>query len=107
MEHIVIIGNGIAGVSVAKNVRKLSDCKITIISSETEYFFSRTALMYVFMGHMKFEHLKPYENDFWKKNNINLIFNEVQEVKTEQNLITFIDQSSLKYDKLVIATGSK
>ena len=31
MEHIVIIGNGIAGVSVAKNVRKLSDCKITII----------------------------------------------------------------------------
>ncbi|MBC7494541.1 MAG: FAD-dependent oxidoreductase [Flavobacterium sp.] len=107
MEHIVIIGNGIAGVSVAKNVRKLSDCKITIISSETEYFFSRTALMYVFMGHMKFEHLKPYENDFWKKNNINLNFNEVIEVNTEQNLVAFIDKSSLKYDKLVIATGSK
>ena len=107
MEHIVIIGNGIAGVSVAKNVRKLSNCKITIISSETEYFFSRTALMYVFMGHMKFEHLKPYENDFWKKNNINLNFNEVIEVNTEQNLVELIDKSSLKYDKLVIATGSK
>ncbi len=29
--------------------------------------------MYVFMGHMKFEHTQPYENDFWKKNNINLV----------------------------------
>ena len=107
MEHVVIIGNGIAGVTLARNLRKLSDHKITIISSESEYFFSRTALMYVFMGHMKFEHLKPYENDFWKKNNINLIQKEVINVKTEQNLITFADKSSLNYDKLVIATGSK
>ena len=56
MEHIVIVGNGIAGVTLARNLRKLSNKKITIISSETEYFFSRTALMYIFMGHMKFQH---------------------------------------------------
>ena len=70
MEHIVIIGNGISGVTLARNIRKLSDKKITIISSESKYFFSRTALMYVFMGHIKFEHTQPYENDFWKKNNM-------------------------------------
>ena len=64
MEHIVIIGNGISGVTLARNIRKLSDKKITLISSENEYFFSRTALMYVFMGHIKFEHTQPYENDF-------------------------------------------
>ncbi|GAL80877.1 nitrite reductase probable subunit [Algibacter lectus] len=50
MEHIVIIGNGISGVTAARHIRKLSDKKITIISAETEYFFSRTALMYVYMG---------------------------------------------------------
>ena len=70
MEHVVIIGNGIAGVTAARHIRKLSDKKITIISAESEYFFSRTALMYVYMGHMKFEHTQPYENHFWKKNNI-------------------------------------
>ena len=107
MEHVVIIGNGVAGVTAAKNLRKLSTSTITIISSESKYFFSRTALMYVFMGHMKFNHIEPYESNFWKKNNINLIQKEVIEVKTNQNLILFQDNSSLKYDKLVIATGSK
>ena len=60
MENIVIIGNGISGVTLARHIRKNSNHQITIISSETEYFFSRTALMYVFMGHMKFEHTQPY-----------------------------------------------
>ncbi|MDP4988803.1 MAG: NAD(P)/FAD-dependent oxidoreductase, partial [Polaribacter sp.] len=50
MEHIVIIGNGIAGVTAARHIRKKSDKKITIISGEHPYFFSRTALMYVYMG---------------------------------------------------------
>ena len=70
MEHIVIIGNGISGVTAARHIRKSSNKKITIVSAESKYFFSRTALMYVYMGHMKFEHTQPYENWFWKKNNI-------------------------------------
>lgn len=107
MQHIVIIGNGIAGVTVARNIRKLSQNRITIISSESEYFFSRTALMYVFMGHMKFEHLYPYEKFFWKKNRIELIYNEVIEVKPNQKQLILKDKSILNYDKLVIATGSK
>jgi len=107
MEHIVIIGNGISGVTVARNIRKLSDKKITLISSESEYFFSRTALMYVFMGHLKFEHTQPYENDFWKKNNIDLIFNHVVNVDADEKKLFFKDDSSLSFDKLVIASGSK
>ena len=107
MEHIVIIGNGISGVTLARHIRKLSDKKITIISSESEYFFSRTALMYVFMGHMKFEHTKPYEDFFWKKNRIELKKALVQSVDTVGKKVVFEDQSSLTYDKLVIATGSK
>jgi NAD(P)H-nitrite reductase large subunit len=107
MEHIVIIGNGISGVTLARHIRKLSDKKITIISTETEFFFSRTALMYVFMGHMKFEHTQPYENDFWKKNRIELKKGLVQEVDTNNKKLVFDDKSTLLYDKLVIATGSK
>jgi len=59
MEHIVIIGNGIAGVTAARHIRKLSDKKITLISAETDHFFSRTALMYVYMGHMRWNSRKP------------------------------------------------
>ena len=107
MEHIVIIGNGISGVTAARNIRKLSNKEITIISAESEYFFSRTALMYVYMGHMKFHHTQPYENDFWSKNSINLIFNCIVHVDTHQKIIHFKDQSTIAFDKLIIASGSK
>lgn len=107
MEHIVIIGNGISGVTLARHIRKLSNKKITIISAESEHFFSRTALMYVFMGHMKYEHIKPYEDYFWKKNKINLVHKYVNHVDTNSKNVIFSDETLLPYDKLVIASGSK
>ena len=72
MGHIVIVGNGISGVTAARHIRKLSNHRITIISGESDYFFSRTALMYVYMGHMSFENTQPYEPHFWTKNRIDL-----------------------------------
>lgn len=107
MEHIVIIGNGISGVTAARHIRKLSDKKITIVSAETDYFFSRTALMYVYMGHMKFEHTQPYENWFWKKNRIELKKGYVAQVNDAAKELVFSDGGTMKYDKLIIATGSK
>ncbi|GAL70370.1 NAD(P)/FAD-dependent oxidoreductase [Jejuia pallidilutea] len=106
-EHIVIIGNGISGVTAARHIRKLSDKKITIVSAETEYFFSRTALMYVYMGHMKFEHTQPYENWFWKKNKIHLKKGFVKQIETKSKTLHFAEGDTLEYDKLIIATGSK
>lgn len=107
MENIVIIGNGIAGVTLARHIRKKSNSKITIVSSESEFFFSRTALMYVFMGHMKFEHTQSYENHFWKKNNINLVQALVTAVVPETKEIVLQHKERIAYDKLVLATGSK
>ena len=73
MKRILIIGNGITGITAARNIRKLSDHHITVISCETDHFYSRTALMYIYMGHMKYHHTKPYEDWFWKKNRIDLV----------------------------------
>ncbi|MFY7670443.1 NAD(P)/FAD-dependent oxidoreductase [Tenacibaculum sp. MEBiC06402] len=107
MEHIVIIGNGISGVTAARHIRKLSDKKITIISSETPHFFSRTALMYIYMGHMKFENTKPYEDWFWKKNRIELKQARVASIDTKNKNLILENNESFAYDKLIIATGSK
>ena len=107
MEHIVIIGNGISGVTAARHIRKGSDKKITIVSAETDFFFSRTALMYVYMGHMKFEHTQPYEDWFWKKNGINLKKGYVKTIESTSKTLHFEEGDSLIYDKLIIATGSK
>lgn len=106
-KHIVIIGNGISGITCARHLRKLSTHSITVVSVESEHFFSRTALMYVYMGHMKFEHIKPYENNFWKKNEIDIVKKFVERVDIQSKLLLFSDGSSIHYDALVLATGSK
>lgn len=106
MEHIVIIGNGIAGITAARHIRKLSDKKITIISAEAEHFFSRTALMYVYMGHMRWKDIKPYEDWFWKKNRLELKKGYVQSVNTDNKTLQIKDGETISYDKLIIATGS-
>jgi NAD(P)H-nitrite reductase large subunit len=115
MEHIVIIGNGISGVTAARHIRKNSDTeinsaqgkKITIVSAEHKYFFSRTALMYVYMGHLKFEHTQPYENWFWKKNKIDLKEGFVSTINTDDKVLEFTNGENISYDTLIIATGSK
>lgn len=107
MQHIVIIGNGISGITTARHIRKKSDHHITVISSETDHFFSRTALMYIYMGHMKYEHTKPYEDWFWTKNRIDLKRAYVSSVDTVGKRLILRGDEEMAYDKLVIATGSK
>ena len=107
MQHIVIIGNGISGVTAARHIRKLANHRITIISGETDFFFSRTALMYVYMGHLKFEHTQPYENDFWVKNRIELKRAWVNKIDFEQKKLHLNnDSEAFSYDKLILALGS-
>ena len=107
MKHIVIIGNGIAGITAARHIRKNCDDTITVISAETDHFFSRTALMYIYMGHMKYEHTKPYEDWFWKKNRINLKRAYVQSVDTSKKLLKLAEGDEIAFDTLIIASGSK
>ena len=103
---IIIIGNGIAGITTARHIRKRSDVPILIISKESQYFFSRTALMYVYMGHLKWEYLEPYEKGFWQQNNIDLLKAEVTQIKPQEKLIVLANGQHLSYSSLVLATGS-
>jgi len=115
--HVVIIGNGISGTTTARHLRKLDpDVRITVISAETDYFFSRTALMYIYMGHMGYDQTKPYEDSFWPKNRIDLMRAFVRSIDfnaktlflktTNKKSAHGSPPSELSYDKLVLALGS-
>jgi len=105
--NIVIIGNGISGTTAARWIRKFSDHHITIVSSETKYFYSRTALMYIYMGHMRQKDTQPYESSFWEKNRIDLLQKHVDKIDFTARKMTFSDGENLTYDKLILAVGSK
>ncbi|MFQ3598604.1 MAG: FAD-dependent oxidoreductase [Chloroherpetonaceae bacterium] len=107
MSNIVIIGNGIAGITTARHIRKLSNHDVTVVSAETDYHFSRTALMYIYMGHMKYENTKPYEDWFWEKNRINLVRGFVEKIDTDRKALSLQGGRTITYDKLVVAVGSK
>ena len=104
---IVIIGNGISGITAAKTLRKHSDHQIIVLSDESELFFSRTALMYVFMGHMRAQDIIPHKKKFYEDNNIELYLTRVRTVDFEHKSVILEDDNFIDYDKLIIATGSK
>jgi len=106
--HIAIIGNGISGITAARVLRQRSDTvQITVISAESDYFFSRTALMYVYMGQLRLQDTQPYENWFWEKNRIALKRVRIQSIDTATNSLLCSSGERIAYDKLIIATGSR
>lgn len=105
---IVIIGNGIAGTNAARHIRKLDPGhQILMLSDETLRPFSRTALMYVYMGHLKQANTELYEDWFWDKNRIQRLQARVLRVDTAAKKLHIDSGQSITYDKLIIATGSK
>lgn len=115
---IVILGNGISGITAARFIRKLADHEILVISKETDYFFSRTALMYLYMGHMRYKDIQPYAPEFWKKNKIQLVRAEVSSIDFENKILQLnpgfkpketqfgTTKNSIDYDHLILALGS-
>ena len=90
--RIVIIGNGVAGITCAMDARQRdADASITIISGETEYFFSRTALMYSFMDSMRRRDLEPYERHVYDRKNLRLVRDWVVDLDAEQRMVTLED----------------
>jgi len=104
--HIAILGNGISGITAARHIRKLSKHDITVISAESDYFFSRTALMYIYMGHMRLKDTQPYENWFWEKNRIQLKKAWIESVNFAQKHLITASGEQINYDKLILGVGS-
>jgi len=104
--HIVIIGNGIAGATCAMEVRRRSDARITMISGETDYPFSRTALMYLFMGDLNFGNTKLQEDWFWEKSRIERKRAWIRSIDFSGRKLECESGETLAYDVLVLATGA-
>ena len=106
--HLVIIGNGITGVTCALTARRLQpEARITLVSAESAHHFSRPALMYVYLGDMRYQDIKPYEDWFWAENRLELVHATATALDTATKTVQLDNGPALSYDKLLLATGSR
>ena len=106
MNH-VIIGNGVAGIRAAMAIRAADrKSSISVVSQETPYFFSRTALMYIAMGAMRLEDTEPFERRRYDEMNISLVHDRALWVDRKSKAVALEHGGALRYDRLLLATGS-
>jgi NADPH-dependent 2,4-dienoyl-CoA reductase/sulfur reductase-like enzyme len=107
--RIVIIGNGVAGMEAALAVRKREPSwEITLISEESDHFFSRTALMWVFSGQMSHRDIEPLERDAYQRLGFRRVRARATGIDIPKRLISLTGaQESVPYDRLLIASGSR
>lgn len=63
--------------------------------------------MYVYMGHMRWSDIKPYEDWFWIKNRIDLVEDWVTSIDYQKKSINTKSGKYFSFDKLILALGSK
>lgn len=104
----LIIGNGIAGLSAAKEIRKNDKVgSVLMISREKYLTYYRTRLTDGLNKDMKAENILVNKLSWYEENNIDVILNgNVERINAEENIIELSDGEKIKYDKLLLATGS-
>lgn len=106
--HVAIVGNGITGATAALELRaRRPEWRITMISGESTHPFSRPALMYVYMGHMRYRDTKPWEDATWTERRIDLVRDWVTGLDLEGRRLRLHRGAELPYDRLLLATGSR
>ena len=107
MKH-VIIGTGPAGVIAAETLKRTdADCSVTLIGGEPEAPYSRMALPYLLAENIKEDgtHLR-HGKDHYKSLGIDMVQDEVTRVDADGKSITLAKGGDVKFDRLLIATGS-
>lgn len=103
----VIIGNGVAGTTAALALRaRDAAADVTLISAESDYFFSRTALMYAFMDRMTLRDLEPFERKVYDKQRIRRVRGRVTGLDAASQVVRTAEGGEHPYDRLLLATGS-
>ena len=108
MKHLVVIGNGMAGVACVEQILKFNhDFRITIFGDETHVNYNRIMLSSVLAGEKSAEDIVINDIDWYQANNITPRLGvRITAIDAQAKTLTGSDDSVTPFDKLIIATGS-
>jgi sulfide:quinone oxidoreductase len=112
MQRVVILGGGVGGTLTANLVaRKLrhriakGEAKVTVVDLSGKHTY-QPGYMYIAMGHQRPERLIRHERSLLDSN-VDLVVDLVQKIDVEASRVELASGEALRFDQLVIATGSR
>lgn len=105
--EIVIIGNGIAGLTAAIEARRLApDKRIVMVTEQNHPTINTPALKQFAIGKLTREQLLAYPAGTERAQRIHIINSRVEEIHAQSNYVGLAGGRGFGYRSLLIATGS-
>jgi len=106
MPHIVILGSGFAACTAVKTLRKQGfKDRISLVAPRPELFYF-PSLIWVPSGKRSYQDLAIPLHDFLQRNQVDYIQSSVTGLSADEKTLQ-LEDSSLSYDALIIATGGR
>ncbi len=107
--RLVIVGNGVAGVTTARFVAEGDPSfQVTIYSDELYSYYPRPRLIELVAGQVTPEKMAFYPEEWYRKRNINVVLgHRVAGIEAQRHQIVLDDGTLVPYDKLVLAMGAR
>jgi len=104
----VIVGNSIASVGCIESIRKVDqEGSICVIGDEKHPCYARPLISYLLKNKTTEEKMVYRNKAFYESNKVKLLLGKrVEAIDRENKQLSLDDESTVAYDKLLIATGS-
>jgi NADPH-dependent 2,4-dienoyl-CoA reductase/sulfur reductase-like enzyme/ferredoxin len=109
VERIVVLGNGIAGVTAADHVRRRHpDCAVDVVAAEPHPLYNRMGISRLIYGRSAMVGLHLLPDAWYDDNRITCWLNtRAQAIDREAGEVLLGTGERLPYDRLILATGSE
>ena len=109
-EHLIVIGNGMAGMRTVEELLKQEPgkYKITVFGAEPHVNYNRIMLSSVLAGDKTIDEIVINTREWYEDNGITLLSGDaVTKIDRDARTVTSASGLTLGYDRILLATGSK
>lgn len=109
VKDVVILGNGIAGVTAADHIRRRNPaCRVYLVGDEKHYFYNRMAISRLISGRSAMYGLYLLPESWYEEHDVTCWINtQALSIDRQARRVTLATGDSLRYDRLIMATGSR